>query len=76
MRVELVRHDHQLALGHGEQVVDALGVQGAVGEGPVIFVFGIYRLGQVLQHGLLGQAPGGRPDRQRPNGGHPTPATS
>ncbi len=59
VRVELVRRDHELALGHGEQVADALCVQGAVSERPVILVFGIYSLGQVLQHGLLGQAPGG-----------------
>ena len=59
IRVELVRRDRQLALGHREHVADAPGIQGAVGERAVILVFGLYRLGQVLQHGLLRHAAGG-----------------
>ena len=42
MRVELIRGDDHLALGHGDHIVDAAGVERAVGE---LLQVGVVRVG-------------------------------
>ena len=76
VRIELVRRDHQFALGHGEQVGDAAGVQGASRR---------TSCDPCHRHRWLrpstpawSASPSGarRPCRPQPIGGHPTRATS